>query len=291
MTLGRFKFVLWTTDEQDVDFCFAQLKKMYEKYSWSYYHVNLEHCPTTGKEHLDGYYEYPTQRKVSTERNKFTKMFRKGFGDLQHAKGSAGENDDYSEKEGGRRETAGKPGKGQGTRNDLERKKDQIMAGEITVDEITIEEPEQYHQYGRTLHRIEDLALRKKFRTEMTQGEWYWGPTGVGKSHIAFEGYTPETHYIWKNDNGWQDGYSGQETVIINDFRGEIKYNELLQMVDKWPYHVPRRCREPAPFLAKKVIITSSLEPAQVYHHRVEEDKIDQLLRRFKIFHLSAPGF
>ena len=61
---------------------------------------------------------------------------------------------------------------------------------------------------------------------------------------------------MWKDDNDWQDGYTGQETVIINDFRGGIKYAVLLQLIDKWPAFVSRRGREPAPFLAKHVIIT-----------------------------------
>ena len=132
------------------------------------------------------------------------------------------------------------------------------------------------------------MLLRKRFRTEMTQGIWYHGPTAVGKSHKAFEGFDPQTHYVWKlnEKSGWQDGYAGQETVIINDFRGEIPYNEMLQLVDKWPHSVPRRGREPAPFLAKTVIVTSSLSPAQVYHRRAEEDSLNQLLRRFDVIEL-----
>jgi len=118
----------------------------------------------------------------------------------------------------------------------------------------------------------------------MTEGFWYYGPTGVGKSHTVYDGFTPKTHYVWKNDNGWQDGYAGQETVIINDFRGEgLPYNELLQLVDKWPYTLRRRGREPVPFLAKRVLITSSLHPRDVYNRRAIEDNLLQLTRRFTI--------
>jgi len=177
----------------------------------------------------------------------------------------------------------------QGKRNDLKKVKDEIVAGKRTVDEICVDDPSLYHQYGRTLHKLEDLQLRKRFRTTMTKGIWLWGPSGVGKSHEAFKDFTPQTHYVWANDNGWQDGYVGQETVIINDFRGHIKYDELLQMVDKWPYAVRRRCREPAPFLAKKVIITSALPPAEVYNNRSERDSIDQLMRRFEVKHMPFP--
>lgn len=174
----------------------------------------------------------------------------------------------------------------QGARTDLVELCESISSGEVTAEAVAVESPMTYHKYGRTLHKVEDIALRKRFRTEMTKGIWLYGPTGVGKSHRAFKDFDPSTHYVWKNDKGWQDGYTGQEIVIINDFRGSIPYDELLQMVDKWPYTVPRRGREPAPFLAKQVIITSSLSPEEVYWRRAEGDSIDQLTRRFEVEHL-----
>tara|TARA_B110001450_G_C17649738_1_gene492747 strand:- start:1693 stop:2139 length:447 start_codon:yes stop_codon:yes gene_type:complete len=98
----------------------------------------------------------------------------------------------------------------------------------------------------KTLDRLEDLMMRKKFRTEMTKGIWYKGPTGVGKSHIAFQNFDSSTHYLVNlGDKGWYEGYKGQDTVIINDFRGEIPYDTLLQMVDKWPFSGPRRISRP----------------------------------------------
>jgi len=142
--------------------------------------------------------------------------------------------------------------------------------------------------YGRTLSKIEDICMRKRYRTEMTTCTWYHGKTGVGKSHKAFEGFTPDTHYVWKtNDNGWQDGYQQQEIVIINDFRGEIKYNDMLNLIDKWAYTIPRRGREPMPFTSKHVIVTSSLPPDQVFTRRLEEDSLEQLIRRIDVVELT----
>lgn len=173
----------------------------------------------------------------------------------------------------------------QGKRTDLVALKDDILGG-AKVDDIALENPVIYHQYGRTLTKIEDLALRRNFRTEMTEGIWLWGRTGVGKSHEAFDGYTPQTHYLYPNDNGWWDGYTQQPTVIINDFRGEIPYNVLLQLIDKWPVHVRRRNREPMPFTSTKIIITSSVPPQEVYHRTNEKDNIQQLLRRLNVIEL-----
>lgn len=176
----------------------------------------------------------------------------------------------------------------QGKRTDLEQIKTKIIEGK-RVDDLVIEQPVLYHQYGRTLEKIEDIAMRKKFRTEMTKGIWYWGKTGCGKSHQAYEGFNPETHYDLNiQDNGWWEGYSQQPTVIINEFRGEIKFNELLSLVDKWPKTVKRRNRQPMPFISKTVIITSACPPHEIYKHSLtENDKIEQFTRRFKIIHLQ----
>jgi len=287
MGYGKFKFVVWTDRDVKTVNVLATLEIMSAKYNWTYLIASLENCPTTGKAHVDGYYEYDCPRNIKTENNKFTKTFGKGFGDIQTAYGSAGENYDYSTKEGKESVELGHPA-AQGEKRSLGDAKIALLDGTTTVDQLCLDNPELYHQYGRTLEKLEDIKLRKMFRTEMTTCEWLVGPTGAGKSHKAFEGYHPETHYLWKlNDNGWQDGYTGQETVIINDFRGEIKYNELLNMIDKWPFTVSRRAREPVPFLAKHVIITTSLYPAEIYTNRVKEDKLAQLYRRIQITKLG----
>jgi hypothetical protein len=286
MGYGRLKFVIWV---KDVDIAFVEIAKMHNYYDWLYSHCAEEICPKTGRLHIDGYYELQTCRKWTTENKKFLKFFGKGYGDLSIAVGSHGENCDYSEKEGRRQQKMGSPVPPNGTKRSLDQAKEAIVDGSKTVDELTLEDPTLFHQYGRTLSRIEDIIFRKRFRTEMTKGIWYWGPTAVGKSHKAFENYHPDTHYLWKLNEraGWQDGYTGQETVILNDFRAEIRYNDMLNLVDKWPYTLPRRGREPAPFLGKTVIVTSSCHPSVVYRNRDAEDSIEQMLRRFEVVELK----
>lgn len=194
----------------------------------------------------------------------------------------------YCEKEGKWVEWGERP-KGKGKRTDLDDIKVSIMEGK-RVDDIVLESPMLYHQYGRTLNKIQDLAMRKKYRTKMTEGVWYWGETGVGKSHRAFEGFTPETHYVWSRDNGWWDAYVQQPIVIINEFRGDIPYGQLLDLLDKWPTTVRRRNGEPIPFVSERVIITSSLPPEDIYHNLAAKDSLAQLLRRCTVVCLSRNG-
>jgi len=81
---------------------------------------------------------------------------------------------------------------------------------------------------------------------------------------------------VWKTQSKWQDGYCGQETIIINELRtGGIKYELFLEMIDRYPFYVERRSREAAPFLARHIIVTSALAPIDVFIDLPEEDSLD----------------
>jgi hypothetical protein len=247
-----------------------------------------EKCPDTGRFHYQGYVYY--KDKVSIKKSQ--ELLNSGK--HHHEPASAGPQENYLyiagpyEKDGkikpynpDYKEHGEQPK--QGKRVDLDELKEKILKNETTIDSVVVDTPQLFHQYGRTLERLDDLRMSKLWRTEMTEGLWIYGPTAVGKSHLAFENYHPDTHYLVPNDGDWWDEYKQQETVIFNDFRGTVPYNELLQMVDKWPYHVRRRGRCPLPFISKKVIITSSLHPRSVYKNRNENDELAQLLRRFEV--------
>lgn len=227
-----------------------------------------------GTPHYQGYVYFNDAKTFTSIKKKLPRAH------IEVARGTPQQNNKYCTKDGNLLIEQGTIPQ-QGKRTDLCAKKDEIMNGK-KVDDIILEDPEFYHQYGRTLHKIEDLRMRQVYRTEMTEGEWVYGTTGTGKSEYAFKDYDPKTHYIWKYEkNGWQDGYAQQPIVIIDEFRGQMTMNELLMMIDKHPnFFVQRRGREPLPFTSKKVIITSSLAPGEVYHNLCANDKLDQLYRR-----------
>lgn len=233
-----------------------------------------------GTPHLQMYFYLKHARNFMS----IKKMF--SYAHIEKAKGTPKQASDYCKKDGEYVEYGELPQE-QGKRNDLIEYRNQIMDGE-QVDNIIISNPMVYHQYGRTLNRLEELRMRNVYRTEQTEGLWIYGPTGSGKSKKAFEGFNPRTHYVWKYDNGWNDGYTQQEIVIIDEFRGQIPFSELLRMIDIQPnYYVRRRGKEPIPFTSKKVIITSSLPPDEVYRNLSQNDSLEQLFRRIKIIFLA----
>lgn len=254
-----------------------------------YVAYGLETCPKTGRPHHQAFVYFSSPRgggKCSC--NKIGDLFGPIHCFAQGMKGSIDQNVDYSTKatNGVLTEFGNKPA--QGKPLVLDEVRDRILAGE-TVDELALEVPWLFHQYGRTLSRIEQITLRKQFRHPtgthrfMTEGIWYTGPTGSGKSHSAFQNFSPETHYVKNINEDWWDGYVGQETVIINEFRAQISFSEILDLVDKWPKNVKWRNRESVPFLAKTVIITSILTPEQCYHGKTRGEDWAQFHRRFTV--------
>lgn len=268
---------LWCFTNFNLDFNYLDFL---EKSTATYILYGHEKCPKTLKEHHQGFVYFDGARSSKKGVSK-----QLGNAHVEPCRGNLDQNTDYCSKDSNVVELGEKPK--QGHRTDLDSVKDQIMEQKLSVDQICIDNPNLFHQYGRTLSKLEDIALRKRYRTTMTEGIWIWGESGFGKSHKAFEGYSPETHYVYPNDNGWWDGYTGQEIVIINEFRGQIPYYELLDLCDKWPKTVKRRSREPVPFLAKKLIITSCMPPNEVYHNLSAMDDLEQLERRFEIIKME----
>lgn len=248
--------------------------------SMKYLIQGTEVCPTTGRVHQQGYVYWNHPRSVKNICKKWGCWVRPANGTPQQAS-------DYCKK-GGQFVEHGKLPR-QGRRTDLEDLAQKILSGETSAEDVLISEPSTYHQYGRTIEKLEDVYRRKQYRKEMTTCEWIVGPTGVGKSQKAFANYSPDTHYNFNvRDKGWWEGYRQQETVIINDYRGQIDYDQLLNLVDWVPMTVPRRNREPMPFTSKHIIITSPLTPEEVYNKRHSKDCLSQLLRRITVTHMES---
>jgi len=252
---------------------------IYDDKQMAYLCYGQEICPKTQKLHFQTFVYFHNAKDFKQVLAYFAKRLPTHVR-IDNMRGTVAQNIAYCTKDELDKEFGEKPS--QGKRTDLILIKNDILSGK-SVDEILMDDPEIFHQYGRTLCAMEDVVNRSKWRTEFTTGTWYWGETGTGKSERAFKDYDPKTHYYLEDDNGWWDDYCGQDTVIINDFRGEIPYNKMLKLVDQWPMKVKRRSRPPIPFISKHLIVTSSLRPDQIYHNRDDEDKIEQLLRRFEI--------
>lgn len=109
-------------------------------------------------------------------------------------------------------------------------------------------------------------AVRNAFvepRSWVTQLNWIFGEPGCGKTLYVQQKY-PD---LYSQDRSmWWDGYSGQETVLIDELNApDFRFDTLLKIGNKGQYKVQVKGGY-VEFVAKRLFIVSNIEPQQVYH-------------------------
>lgn len=113
----------------------------------------------------------------------------------------------------------------------------------------------------------------------------YWGKTGAGKSKRAWEEATFDAYPKDPNSKFW-DGYHGQESVVIDEFRGAISISHMLRWLDRYPTIVEIKGSS-CVLRAKTIWITSNLSPDMWYSELDDETK-SALRRRFtQVIHFN----
>lgn len=160
---------------------------------------------------------------------------------------------------------------GQGKRNDLISFKREIQSGKRLSDIAMDEKHTQTYALNRNaLKDIQawvDREATRKFREVTT--EVIHGTAGSGKSEIAFkenenEGERP--FIVNPNDAFPFDGYDGENTIILDEFYGQLKYDFLLRILDG---HQLRLNIKGSHTYARwtKIIITSNKKPEDWYKY------------------------
>lgn len=114
----------------------------------------------------------------------------------------------------------------------------------------------------------------------------YWGPTGTGKSHRAWE-EASMLAYPKPPTTKWWDGYQPEkhQHVVIDEFDGQVGITHLLRWFDKYPCVVEQKgggcC-----LIAKKIWITSNIDPQQWFPDG-KPAQVAALMRRLKIVYMD----
>lgn len=120
-------------------------------------------------------------------------------------------------------------------------------------------------QYRKSTHRdVRVVCLIGKTRTNKSRSAWEAYP----------DLYSKPTGQYWGT-------YDGQETVLLDDFSGDIPITELLKILDRYPLDLPIKGSH-TPAFYKNVIITSNLTPEQWYPY-AHPDSMDALRARMRI--------
>lgn len=187
--------------------------------------------------------------RFSTLKNKFPEAH------LEIARGSSQQNRDYIAKTGkwendkkhgthipGTFEEYGEmPIERPGARNDLADLFDRIRSGASNY-EILEESPEyMFHidKIERARQVIKEEEFKEKFRKLTVT--YIWGRTGIGKTRYVMEKYGYTNVYRVTDYAHPFDGYRGEDVIVFDEFRGQLKIYEMLNYLDGYPLELPCR--------------------------------------------------
>lgn len=253
-------------------------KKRYKKYLFTDYNLRdgditagypgvcykymvwgIEKCPTTGKPHRQGCVWLVNGKTIAALKKRMGAKFKGKVFPItsfwNEVRAYCMKDDEYHE--------LGELGPGQGARTDLTKVKDDLKNGK-RVQDIMMEEPELYCQYRNGINDIAKVAaMRNMKKFKATEVIALVGPPGVGKTRFAYDKYWPDL-YRWDHTDKWFDGYMGQQTILLDDFYGGVKWTRMLQLLDVYPIllqvkggHVVREWT--------RVVITSNTPPNEWY--------------------------
>lgn len=262
---------------------------MWEEDWMSYFCWGREICPTTGRQHFQGYLETKvrivgralvakeTWEDVHVEVRLGTGQQAADYCFKVNQDPPCEPNEEWVE--------YGELMK-QGARADLAQIGRDVLSGAVSARELLRENPMIIHQYGRTINALEDLRQSETSRGEWAPPEvkWFHGKSGAGKSRTAREEAKAVGGPIYVHtytDTHFFTRYRGEKLIIFDEFRGQMPFYQFLGLLDGYETWVDKKCRDSVPWMATHIWITSRRRPDECWKEDVvvEEDMI-QLFRR-----------
>lgn len=239
-------------------------------------------CELASSQHIQGFVQFTLKQRLAGAKRLLCSHIQCPH--LEPRKGTPVEASDYCIKDDGHvdhpvieRVQRGTM-TGQGQRKDLEELAQSIVDRTASLSDIAQENPAQFVRYHRGLQALAD-TVRLPYSGGEKIVKVYYGPTGTGKTRKAFT-ENPEA-YFWGPEQGkWFQGYSGQETTILDEYRGQLPFGFLLRLTDRYPMKIEFKGSS-TEFVSSTIIICSPVHPLLWYPSlNVSEGKMDQMMRR-----------
>lgn len=256
----------------------ARTKAIKERHNAKYLTYGREVGEGTGTPHLQGFIYFNSARTGRQVRNMFkSKVWTEPqMGPLDKAIA-------YCQKDGDFTELGERPKTPQeaGTKGGLMEKNrwSSILQLAQRGDFTTLQElfPHEWLQYRPRLV-TEYKPERKPMGGELPH-EWWVGPTGAGKSRLAWELYP--SHYA-KTTNKWWDNYQFEDVVIIEEWspKNECTASCLKKWADRYPFPCEVKGAMVPNIRPRKIIVLSNYTIEQCFPNK---EDCDPLLRRFKV--------
>lgn len=253
-------------------------EKVLEKVDCTYIVYGKEEAPSTGTPHLQGYVYFKSNRGLP---GVIAALPRRCH--VEPARGTALQNYEYCSKSGVICERGERPADKR--RRDPSGSADYALALKLArAGDFENIDPMLFTRYYSTYLKIRSAFLQSESLKPLDQlpGEFYYGPSGTGKSLLARQLHP--NAYI-KNCNKWWDGYTGQDTVIIDDISPPLA-KALCHHIKNWVDHYPftAEVKGGSLFIRPKIIImTSNYDLKTLF-----EDEYDFVKRRFRVSHFIA---
>lgn len=225
---------------------------------------------------------------------------------FEMAKGTCQQNRDYVSKSGKWEESkkaetnhpetfeeyGSMPIERQGARNDLADLYDMVKQG-LTNYEI-LEVSPNYIMNIEKIDRARQTVTEEKYKNEFRQLEvtYLYGKTGSGKTRGIMEQYGyGNVHRVTDYKNPF-DTYKGQEVIVFEEFRSDLKIGQMLNYLDGYPLELPCRYNNKVACYLKVYLVTNiALEEQYREVQRNYEETWQAFLRRIhKVVHYTDNG-
>lgn len=158
----------------------------------------------------------------------------------------------------------------QGNRSDVDEIKKAIDEG-ASFEQICNMNFSYAMSHSRSLKDY--IATKEPKRDWKTHVRVICGDSGTGKSRWCHETY-PDAYWLSKSSSGnvWWNGYTGQDTIIIDDFYGWVPFDYMLHFMDR--YKMTGETKGGVVNIKpRNIVITSNREPRQWYKSCYKNDK------------------
>jgi len=169
---------------------------------------------------------------------------------------------------------------GSGKRTDLMEVADKVL-GKRPISEIAEEHPVEYIKYYRGINALQFITSRIPDERPM-ETVLFFGDANTGKSTKArqYAKLYGEYYTLSQPNNGalWWDGYKGEKSVLIDEYKGWITPTQLNCILDQYKISLPTKGGTIYGHY-EHVFITSNFAPEDWYSEKVIWDK-QSLFRR-----------
>lgn len=224
--------------------CFTSFKPQDQLPKWvpelmDFMIFQREKAPDTGREHWQGFIVMKNKKTLPTVK----RVLDDNEVHLETTRGSVQQNIDYCSKDDTcvdtslRHEYGSRPAEHTaGLKHNLwEKLEEDVKAGK-SYDEIINNNFKICVMNSNGVNRaIQHFSKPPARRTVVNL--CIWGETGVGKTNWIYDTFNPDDVYFL-GKHGWWDGYEGQKVVVYDDFYGNFKVSEMLNLLDIYRHQV-----------------------------------------------------